>query len=119
MHDVTRTKDDVKRFDWLEIDRVFVYSKESYKAEVDVERTDSGVGGDMGQTPRLRRSWEEIVQKSSEHWSIVASSARHWQEMARRSRAEGKAGKPAAKKKLSLVITDDMVSDMSPWKRVP
>ena len=74
-----------------------------------MERTDSGVGGDMGQSP-LRRSWEEIVMKSSEHWSVVAASARHWQEMARRKKANE--GETTAVKKKSSVhsITEDMVN---------
>ncbi|KAJ7357849.1 hypothetical protein OS493_022667 [Desmophyllum pertusum] len=78
------------------------------KGEVEVERTDSGVGGDMGQSP-LRRSWEEIVMKSSEHWSVVAASARHWQEMARKKKANE--GETTAVKKKSSVhsITEDMV----------
>ena len=74
-----------------------------------MERTDSGVGGDMGQGPS-RRSWEEIVMKSSEHWSVVAASARHWQELARRKKSvEGEA--TTVKKKSSVnSITEDMVS---------
>ena len=78
------------------------------KSEVEVERTDSGVGGDMGQGP-MRRSWEEIVMKSSEHWSVVAASARHWQEFARRKKSdEGEA--TTVKKKSSVhSITEDMV----------
>ncbi|KAL9958690.1 hypothetical protein ACROYT_G035740 [Oculina patagonica] len=78
------------------------------KGEVEVERTDSGVGGDMGQSP-LRRSWEEIVMKSSEHWSVVAASARHWQELARRRKAHE--GEVTTMKKRSSVhsITEDMV----------
>lgn len=78
------------------------------KNEVDVERTDSGVGGDLGQS-HLRRSWEEIVMKSSEQWSVVAASARHWQELARRRKAE-QSDIPAPKKKSSAhSITGDMV----------
>lgn len=63
----------------------------------------------MGQSP-VRRSWEEIVMKSSEHWSVVAASARHWQELARRRKdAEGEA--TTVKKRSSVhSITEDMVS---------
>ena len=88
---------------------LFFFSDEHPKGEVEVERTDSGVGGDMGQSP-LRRSWEEIVMKSSEHWSVVAASARHWQELARRRKAnEGET--PTVRKKSSVhSITEDMVS---------
>ena len=62
----------------------------------------------MVQSP-LRRSWEEIVMKSSEHWSVVAASARHWQEMARRKKANQ--GETTSAKKRSSVhsITEDMV----------
>ncbi|XP_068688974.1 serine-rich adhesin for platelets-like isoform X2 [Montipora foliosa] len=78
------------------------------KGEADVERTDSGVGGDLGQS-HLRRSWEEIVMKSSEQWSVVAASARHWQELARRRKAE-KGDTPTPKKKTSShSLTEDMV----------
>lgn len=78
------------------------------KNEIDVERTDSGVGGDLGQS-HLRRSWEEIVMKSSEQWSVVAASARHWQELARRKKAE-QSDIPAPRKKSSAhSITEDMV----------
>lgn len=78
------------------------------KNEIDVERTDSGVGGDLGQS-HLRRSWEEIVMKSSEQWSVVAASARHWQELARRRKAE-QSDIPAPRKKSSAhSITEDMV----------
>lgn len=85
------------------------YLDEHPKGEAEVERTDSGVGGDMGQSP-LRRSWEEIVMKSSEHWSVVAASARHWQELARRNKGNG--GETTTVKKKSSVnsITEDMVS---------
>lgn len=63
----------------------------------------------MGQSP-LRRSWEEIVMKSSEHWSVVAASARHWQELARRKKAN-ESGPTAPKKRGSVhSITEDMVS---------
>ena len=88
---------------------LFFFSDEHPKGEVEVERTDSGVGGDMGQSP-LRRSWEEIVMKSSEHWSVVAASARHWQELARRRKTnEGEI--PIVRKKSSVhSITEDMVS---------
>ena len=73
-----------------------------------MERTDSGVGGDMAQSP-LRRSWEEIVMKSSEHWSVVAASARHWQELARRNK-DNEGAATAVKKKSSVhSITEDMV----------
>ena len=73
-----------------------------------MERTDSGVGGDLGQS-HLRRSWEEIVMKSSEQWSVVAASARHWQELARRRKAE-QSDIPAPRKKSSAhSITEDMV----------
>lgn len=75
-----------------------------------MERTDSGVGGDMGQSP-LRRSWEEIIMKSSEHWSIVAASARHWQELARRKKAnENEPSTTPRKKSKTHSITEDMVS---------
>ena len=63
----------------------------------------------MGQSP-LRRSWEEIVMKSSEHWSVVAASARHWQELARRKKGN-EDGTTTVKKKSSVhSITEDMVS---------
>ena len=63
----------------------------------------------MGQSP-LRRSWEEIVMKSSEHWSVVAASARHWQDLARRKK--GNEGEATTVRKKSSVhsITEDMVS---------
>lgn len=73
-----------------------------------MERTDSGVGGDMGQSP-LRRSWEEIVMKSSEHWSVVAASARHWQELARRRKANEDETTSARKRSSVHSITEDMV----------
>lgn len=73
-----------------------------------MERTDSGVGGDMGQSP-LRRSWEEIVMKSSEHWSVVAASARHWQELARRRKANEGETTSARKRSSVHSITEDMV----------
>jgi len=78
------------------------------KGEAEVERTDSGVGGDMGQSP-LRRSWEEIVMKSSEHWSVVAASARHWQELARRNKGNGGEATTVKKKSSVNSITEDMV----------
>ena len=85
------------------------------KGEADVERTDSGVGGDLGQS-HLRRSWEEIVMKSSEQWSVVAASARHWQELARRRKAE-KSDTPTPKKKSSShSLTEDMVCFISTGK---
>ena len=63
----------------------------------------------MGQSP-LRRSWEEIVMKSSEHWSVVAASARHWQELARRKKSN-EDGMTTVKKRSSVhSITEDMVS---------
>ena len=74
-----------------------------------MERTDSGVGGDMGQSP-LRRSWEEIVMKSSEHWSVVAASARHWQELARRRKANESENTAPRKKSSTHSITENMVS---------
>ena len=77
--------------------------------EVDVKRADSGVGGDLGQSP-MRRSLEEIMQKSSEHWSVVAASARHWQELARRRKMEA-SGPRSPKKKSSFTITEDMVGN--------
>ena len=86
------------------------YSADDHpKGEVDVERTDSGVGGDMGQSP-MRRSWEEIVMKSSEHWSVVAASARHWQELARRRKANESGNTAPRKKSSTHSITEDMVS---------
>ena len=64
----------------------------------------------MGQSP-LRRSWEEIMMKSSEHWSIVAASARHWQELARRKKAnENEPSTTPRKKSSTHSITEDMVS---------
>lgn len=87
---------------------MFTFPDDRPKNEVDVERTDSGVGGDLGQS-HLRRSWEEIVMKSSEQWSVVAASARHWQELARRRKAE-QSDIPAPRKKSSAhSITEDMV----------
>ena len=88
-----------------------IISDDLPKYEVDVERTDSGVGGDMGKSP-LRRSWEEIVMKSSEHWSIVAASARHWQELARRKKANENGPTSPRKKSSTHSITEDMVKFM-------
>ena len=62
----------------------------------------------MGQSP-LRRSWEEIVMKSSEHWSVVAASARHWQELARRRKADQRDVVAPKKKNSVHSITEDMV----------
>lgn len=78
---------------------------EERKSEADIERADSGYGGDIspGKTPKRRL--EEIVEGSSKHWSVVAASAKHWQEVAKQRRMERK-GSPLRSPKRSPVKDD-------------
>ncbi|XP_032239037.2 uncharacterized protein LOC5513651 isoform X2 [Nematostella vectensis] len=78
------------------------------RPDVEIERTDSGVGGDLGPDPRPKpQSWEDIVEKSSKRWSVVAVSAKHWQEVARKKKKEKEQNKKH--KNVASVITENMV----------
>ena len=89
---------------------------EERKFEADVERADSGYGGDIspGKTPKVKRRLEEIVEGSSKHWSVVAASAKHWQELAKQKRTERK-GSPLRSPRRSPV-KDDTVCEEVPLK---
>ena len=51
------------------------------QVESEIKRNDSGLGDEIGVTPRLRKRWEDIVDDSSQRWSVVAASARYWREV--------------------------------------
>lgn len=81
------------------------------RSDSDIERTDSGIGRDIFPGRRTKQSWEDIVHKSSKHWSVVAASAMHWKEMALKSKMAKDSG--AARRKISTpAITEDMVRNV-------
>jgi hypothetical protein len=61
----------------------------------------------MGLDHNYKRSWEDIVLKSSKHWSVVAQSARHWQDLAMKSKKSKE--NASRKKSTARAITEDMV----------
>jgi len=75
------------------------------RTDSEIERADSGIGGDVGR--HSRKSWEDIVLKSSRRWSVVAATAKHWQEVAQKSKSTKDV--LARRKSLTPVITEDMV----------
>ncbi|KAK3742178.1 hypothetical protein QZH41_012073, partial [Actinostola sp. cb2023] len=78
-------------------------SENRKKSDSEIERTDSGIGGDIG---CHKQSWEDIVLKSSKRWSIVAASAKHWQDVAKKNKM---AKEVRRKSNPTPVITEDMV----------